>query len=68
MIFVVTTTNKKGKPFTSIEPGSGLNNVCLVPNSGMLFMANESPKILVYYIPVSFQSYKTQSQISHLRL
>jgi ribosome biogenesis protein ENP2 len=42
-----------GKPFTSIEPGTGLNNLCLVPNSGMLFMANEARKILVYYIPVS---------------
>lgn len=42
----------KGKPFTSIEPGSGLNSLCLVPNSGMIFMANEAPKILVYYIPV----------------
>ncbi|RMZ93568.1 Nucleolar 10 [Brachionus plicatilis] len=40
-----------GKPYTSIEPGTGLNNLCLVPNSGMLFMANESPKIQVYYIP-----------------
>lgn len=40
-----------GKPFTSIEPGSGLNNLCLVPNSGMIFMANEASKILVYYIP-----------------
>lgn len=40
-----------GKPYTSIEPGSGLNNICLVPNSGMLFMANEAPKMLVYYIP-----------------
>ena len=42
-----------GKPFTSIEPGTGLNNLCLVPDSGMLFMANEASKILVYYIPVS---------------
>ncbi len=43
----------KGKPFTSIEPGTNLNNLCLVPNSGMIFMANEAPKILVYFIPVS---------------
>jgi len=42
-----------GKPFTSIEPGTGLNSLCLVPDSGMLFMANEASKILVYYIPVS---------------
>lgn len=40
-----------GKPFTSIEPDTGLNNICLVPNSGMMFLANEAPKILVYYIP-----------------
>jgi ribosome biogenesis protein ENP2 len=46
----------QGKPFTSIEPGSGLNNLCLIPNSGMIFMANEAPKILVYYIPVSLFS------------
>jgi hypothetical protein len=42
----------KGKPYTSIEPGSGINNLCVVPNSGMIFMANEAPKMLVYYIPV----------------
>ena len=42
-----------GKPFTSIEPGTGLNGLCLVPNSGMIFMANEAQKMLVYYIPVS---------------
>lgn len=30
-----------------------LNDLCVVPDSGMLFMANEAPKVLVYYIPVS---------------
>jgi ribosome biogenesis protein ENP2 len=41
-----------GKPFTSIEPGPILNNLCVVPSTGMLFMANEASKVLVYYIPV----------------
>jgi len=40
-----------GKPFTSIEPGTGLNNLCVAPDSGMMFLANEAPKVLVYYIP-----------------
>ena len=40
-----------GKPFTSIEPESKLNNLCVFPNSGLLFLANEAPKILTYYIP-----------------
>ncbi len=40
-----------GKPFTSIEPESKLNNLCLFPDSGLLFLANEAPKILTYYIP-----------------
>ncbi|XP_062591859.1 nucleolar protein 10-like [Saccostrea cucullata] len=40
-----------GKAFTSIEPGTNLNDLCLLPNSGLLFMANEGQKILSYYIP-----------------
>lgn len=40
-----------GKPFTSIEPSVDLNDLCLVPNTGMLFIANEEKKILTYYIP-----------------
>ena len=43
----------QGKPFTSIEPGTDLNDLCIVPDTGMLFMANEAPKILAYYVPVS---------------
>ncbi|XP_073258939.1 nucleolar protein 10-like [Porites lutea] len=42
-----------GKPFTSIEPSTDKNNLCLYPDSGLVFMATESPKMLVYYIPVS---------------
>ncbi|EDO37775.1 predicted protein [Nematostella vectensis] len=40
-----------GKPFTSIEPQTNINDLCVFPDSGLLFMATESPKMLVYYIP-----------------
>ncbi|XP_053565657.1 nucleolar protein 10 [Bombina bombina] len=40
-----------GKIFTSIEPETDVNDVCIYPNSGMLFTANEAPKMNVYYIP-----------------
>ncbi|KAH9489633.1 Nucleolar protein 10, partial [Bulinus truncatus] len=40
-----------GKHLTAIEPGVNLNQLCLVQNSGLLFMANEAPKILTYFIP-----------------
>ncbi|MEE6476810.1 hypothetical protein FKM82_011228 [Ascaphus truei] len=40
-----------GKVFTSIEPETDINDVCLYPNSGMLFTANEAPKMNAYYIP-----------------
>ena len=43
----------QGKALTSIEPGSDLNDLCIFPDSGMLFLANEAPKVLTYYIPVS---------------
>ena len=43
----------QGKPFTSIEPGTNLNNMCILPNSGLMFLAHEAPKMLTYYIPVS---------------
>ena len=44
----------QGKAYTSIEPeDTKLNNLQVFPNSGLLFMANEAPKIQVYYIPVS---------------
>lgn len=40
-----------GKLFTAIEAKTGLNELCLVDDTGLLFMANESPKIACYYIP-----------------
>ena len=40
-----------GKSLTSLEPGTNLNDLCVWPDSGLLFMATESPKMLSYYIP-----------------
>ncbi|XP_055327272.1 nucleolar protein 10-like [Paramacrobiotus metropolitanus] len=40
-----------GKAVTSVEPGTDLNDLCIVPNTGMFFLANEAPKILTYFIP-----------------
>ncbi|BES94766.1 Nucleolar protein [Nesidiocoris tenuis] len=42
-----------GKIFTTIEAGNDtmFNSLCHVPNSGLIFMANEAPKIRAYYIP-----------------
>ncbi|KAF7492906.1 Nucleolar protein 10 [Sarcoptes scabiei] len=40
-----------GTPFTAIQSDNDLNKLAIYPNSGMLFVANESPKILTYYIP-----------------
>lgn len=36
---------------TSVEPGTDLNDLCIVPNSGLFFMATEAPKILSYFVP-----------------
>jgi len=43
----------QGKLFTSIEAAADFNGLCLVPNTGMIFAANEDTKIQTYYIPVS---------------
>lgn len=40
-----------GKAFTSVMPGVDLNDLCLVGNSGLFFLANEDKKVLSYYIP-----------------
>uniref|UniRef100_A0A8C5QF64 Nucleolar protein 10 n=1 Tax=Leptobrachium leishanense TaxID=445787 RepID=A0A8C5QF64_9ANUR len=47
----VGTSTGQGKIFTSIEPETDVNDVCVYPDSGMLFTANEAPKMNVYYIP-----------------
>ncbi|RXN24398.1 nucleolar 10 [Labeo rohita] len=49
---IIKMWNKdNGKVFSSIEPQAGINDVCLYPGSGMLFTANEHPKMNTFYIP-----------------
>jgi len=43
--------NKSGKPYTSIESTAEFNDICVYPNSGLVFLANEQPKMQVFYIP-----------------
>ncbi|XP_063972558.1 nucleolar protein 10 [Diachasmimorpha longicaudata] len=40
-----------GKIYTSIEAQNDLNDLCTIPGTGMLFLANESPKMQTYYVP-----------------
>ncbi|OAD57878.1 Nucleolar protein 10 [Eufriesea mexicana] len=40
-----------GKLYTSIEAQHNFNDMCILPNTGMLLIANENTKILTYYIP-----------------
>uniref|UniRef100_A0A4W4F2T5 Nucleolar protein 10 n=1 Tax=Electrophorus electricus TaxID=8005 RepID=A0A4W4F2T5_ELEEL len=42
---------KQGKIFSSIEPPTNINDVCVCPGSGMIFTANEDPKMSTFYIP-----------------
>jgi ribosome biogenesis protein ENP2 len=44
-----------GSPITSVEGDASLNNLALIPHSGLFFIANEDRKILTYYIPVSIK-------------
>ncbi|XP_038057332.1 nucleolar protein 10-like [Patiria miniata] len=40
-----------GKAFTAIEPEHNINGMCLVPSSGLILTANETPKLGVYFVP-----------------
>ncbi|XP_044014540.1 nucleolar protein 10 [Aphidius gifuensis] len=42
---------QNGKIFTTIQSEVDFNDLCIVPDTGMLFMANEAPKMQTYYIP-----------------
>lgn len=42
---------KTGKAYTAIQPPADLNDMCVVPNTGLLFLANEDKKLLTYFIP-----------------
>lgn len=49
---IIKMWNKdNGRVFSSIEPQANINDVCLYPGSGMLFTANEDPKMNTFYIP-----------------
>lgn len=37
--------------YTSIEASTEFNNLCVVPKTGLFFIANENTKIQTYYIP-----------------
>lgn len=43
--------NFQGKLYTSIDGSTEFNDLCLVPKTGLFFLANESPKIQTYFIP-----------------
>ncbi|XP_076236423.1 nucleolar protein 10-like isoform X2 [Calliopsis andreniformis] len=40
-----------GKLYTSIEAQNDFNDMCIVPNTGMILIANENTKMQTYYIP-----------------
>ncbi|KAJ2482082.1 Small ribosomal subunit biogenesis [Coemansia sp. RSA 2320] len=42
---------ESGKAYTSIEPECDINDVCVSPGSGLVFVAGESSDIQTYYIP-----------------
>ncbi|VDP61488.1 unnamed protein product, partial [Heligmosomoides polygyrus] len=40
-----------GKPFAAIETESALNDFCRYPESGLIFLANEAPRMQQYFVP-----------------
>ncbi|EEB08862.1 rRNA processing protein Enp2 [Schizosaccharomyces japonicus yFS275] len=40
-----------GTPFTSVEPTVDINDVCVFPDSGLIFTANEGSPMHSFYIP-----------------
>ena len=40
-----------GQVLTNIEPPADINDVCVWPGSGLLFMAAETQKIQTFYVP-----------------
>jgi len=43
----------QGAAVTAVEKESDINHMEVVEGSGLFFLANESPKIATYFIPVS---------------
>lgn len=50
-ILKIWTPNSAKDNLTSIEPGFGINDVCVYQNSGLILFANENPKNSVYFVP-----------------
>ena len=49
---IIKINNKdSGKVFTSVEPSSGINRFTIVPETGLLLVAAEEPRIGTYFIP-----------------
>ncbi|KAL6738634.1 hypothetical protein Aduo_012161 [Ancylostoma duodenale] len=44
-------SENEGKPFAAIETENGLNDFCRYPNSGLIFFANEAPRMQQFFIP-----------------
>ena len=42
---------KDGSPYTAIQTANDLNDLCIVPDTGMVFLANEDTKIQSFFIP-----------------
>ncbi|GIX88005.1 nucleolar protein 10 [Caerostris extrusa] len=40
-----------GELYTAVSSPDKLNDICIVPNTGLFFLANEEKKILSYFIP-----------------
>eukprot|EP00088_Acartia_fossae_P005215 TRINITY_DN1228_c0_g1_i2.p1 TRINITY_DN1228_c0_g1~~TRINITY_DN1228_c0_g1_i2.p1 ORF type:complete len:712 (-),score=222.82 TRINITY_DN1228_c0_g1_i2:67-2202(-) len=40
-----------GKPYTSIEATADFTDMCLYKQSGLIFLANEQPKMQTFYVP-----------------
>ncbi|KAJ2888392.1 Small ribosomal subunit biogenesis [Coemansia asiatica] len=40
-----------GKPFAAIEPAAAVNDVCVVPDSGLLLVAGEAAEMQSYFVP-----------------
>lgn len=54
MIEVCFESFVQGNAYTHIEPDdTSLNDIAVMPDTGLMFVANEAPKILSYYVPVS---------------
>lgn len=55
--YLIIVYSLQGKLLTALEPGVVLNQLCVFPHSGLIFIANEAPKVLTYFIPVSVHLY-----------